>query len=45
MINKRELELLTAALEADLLALGLSGHMGIAGRRVGSTVRAVIATR
>jgi len=36
-------ELLSAALEADLLALGLSGHMGIAGKRIGSTVRAVIA--
>jgi nucleotide-binding universal stress UspA family protein len=36
-------ELLAAAAEADLLALGLSGQMEIAGRRIGSTVRAVVA--
>lgn len=36
-------ELLAAAAEVDLLALGLSGQMEIAGRRIGSTVRAVVA--
>jgi nucleotide-binding universal stress UspA family protein len=35
-------ELLAAAAEVDLLALGTSGHMAITGRRLGSTVRGVV---
>lgn len=36
-------ELVAAAAEADLVALGLSGQMEMAGRRIGSTARAVVA--
>lgn len=35
-------ELLAAAAEVDLLALGTCGHMEIAGRRLGSTVRGIV---
>lgn len=35
-------ELLAAAAEADLLALGRTGHMEATGRRVGSTVRRIV---
>jgi nucleotide-binding universal stress UspA family protein len=35
-------ELLAASAEVDLLALGTSGHMEIAGRRLGSTVRGIV---
>jgi nucleotide-binding universal stress UspA family protein len=34
-------ELLQAAAETDLMALGAMGHMGVTGRRLGSTVRAL----
>ncbi len=36
-------ELLAAAREADLLAMGLVGQMGVTGRRLGTSVRAVAA--
>jgi len=36
-------ELVAASAEVDLVALGTSGHMEIAGRRVGSTVRGICA--
>ncbi len=35
-------ELLAAAADVDLVALGTSGHMEVAGRRLGSTVRALV---
>jgi nucleotide-binding universal stress UspA family protein len=35
-------ELLAASADVDLLALGTSGHMEIAGRRLGSTVRGIV---
>jgi nucleotide-binding universal stress UspA family protein len=38
-----EVELLAAAMEVDLLALGVAGQMEVAGRRLGSTARAVAA--
>lgn len=37
-------ELLAASADVDLLALGTSGHMEIAGRRLGSTVRGIVAS-
>lgn len=35
-------EILSAAAEVDVVALGLCGHMEIAGRRLGSTVRTIL---
>ena len=35
-------ELVAASADVDLLALGTSGHMEIAGRRLGSTVRGIV---
>ena len=37
-------ELVAASADVDLLALGTSGHMEIAGRRLGSTVRGIVAS-
>lgn len=36
-------ELLEAAAQTDLMALGAMGHMGVTGRRLGSTVRGIAA--
>jgi nucleotide-binding universal stress UspA family protein len=37
-----DVELLAAAAEVDLLALGVAGQMEMTGRRIGSTVRSVV---